>query len=76
MYSCIHTADIDECTGLQTLCEGDCTNNIGSFVCSCPEGQYLADNGLSCLGELNTSFKTLEVLSRVVNGDNFVNVYY
>ncbi|XP_077869189.1 uncharacterized protein LOC100367086 [Saccoglossus kowalevskii] len=41
--------DIDECITNNGGCEQDCTNTLGSFVCSCPEiGKVLQDDGLSC----------------------------
>ena len=40
--------DIDECaTGLHT-CEQNCTNTLGSYVCSCDEG-YNEDSD-KCIG--------------------------
>lgn len=47
--------DIDECSAPQRLCEGDCENTIGGFNCSCPGGQMLGDNGLSCSDILECS---------------------
>jgi len=40
--------DIDEC--LNTFCSHGCTNTDGSYICSCPDGLFLDDNGRSCSG--------------------------
>ena len=29
-------------------CQHGCNNTIGGFLCSCPEGQGLRDDGLTC----------------------------
>ena len=44
-------ADIDECSGEEYPCDSNanCTNNDGSFFCTCHSG-YTGD-GLSCEGE-------------------------
>ncbi len=41
-------ADINECEP-DNPCEGNCTNTIGSFECSCDEG-YTSDS-LLCIGK-------------------------
>ena len=45
-------ADVNECDVFNGGCETTCTNNEGSFVCSCAIGFILAANGLDCDGEL------------------------
>ena len=40
--------DVDGCATLG--CETNCTNNEGSFECSCDTGFALAENGLDCNG--------------------------
>ena len=40
--------DVDEC--LQTPCDQNCTNTIGSFNCSCNNGYVLDEDGRSCNG--------------------------
>ena len=42
--------DIDECaTGLD-MCDHNCTNTPGSYVCSCYEGYY--EDGHRCIGNV------------------------
>ena len=44
--------DIDECTE-EDPCDatrGICTNTDGSYVCSCPSGYKLDDDGIACSG--------------------------
>jgi len=40
--------DLDECQGEDVGCSHGCTNTIGSFVCSCPSGMVLSDDGETC----------------------------
>ena len=42
--------DIDECDISNGGCQHNCTNTIGSFVCSCNDGYNLTENGLNCTG--------------------------
>ena len=42
--------DIDECDISNGGCEHNCTNTIGSFVCSCNDGYNLTENALNCTG--------------------------
>ncbi|KAI8507036.1 hypothetical protein Bbelb_154750, partial [Branchiostoma belcheri] len=39
---------IDECASANGGCEQTCTNNVGSFICSCPVGYSLNAGGLLC----------------------------
>ncbi|KAH6837554.1 hypothetical protein C2S53_009861 [Perilla frutescens var. hirtella] len=32
--------DINECLGINDCLENHCTNNLGSYTCSCPKGQF------------------------------------
>uniref|UniRef100_H2Y968 VWFA domain-containing protein n=1 Tax=Ciona savignyi TaxID=51511 RepID=H2Y968_CIOSA len=43
-----HTCDFDECSANNGGCSGECTNTIGSFYCSCPEGESLLADGVTC----------------------------
>lgn len=42
--------DFDECSVNNGGCEQTCSNNVGSFTCSCASGYLLSDNGLTCEG--------------------------
>ena len=46
----INFVDIDECKLFNGGCEHDCTNNNGSFFCTCHDGYNLKDDHLSCVG--------------------------
>ena len=43
-------SDINECAENDHLCEGTCTNTVGSYRCSCSAGYTLSNNGFSCVG--------------------------
>ncbi|XP_021115720.1 epidermal growth factor-like protein 8 isoform X2 [Heterocephalus glaber] len=40
--------DVDECRAGIALCSHRCLNTAGSFTCSCPQGQVLGPEGLTC----------------------------
>lgn len=42
-------ADVNECEDESACLGGQCTNSIGSYICSCPSGMELVD-GASCRG--------------------------
>lgn len=45
--------DVDECANNTGGCEHElCSNNDGSFTCSCRNGYRLDSNGRSCIGKL------------------------
>ena len=46
---CNMVADIDECSG-EKLCDHNCTNQNGSYLCSCKHGFVLLDDQRSCEG--------------------------
>ena len=43
--------DTDECSRDIDGCEHDCSNTIGSFICSCNTGYALMANNKNCIGE-------------------------
>ena len=43
--------DVDECDAGISGCNHNCTNTMGSYMCSCDEGYDLDSNGLTCVGE-------------------------
>ena len=45
--------DINECELNNGGCDHNCTNQIGSFLCSCDPGYVLDGDGLACNGESN-----------------------
>ena len=45
------TLDIDECTVTPDICDQECINMPGSFMCNCSEGYLLNGDGLTCDGE-------------------------
>ena len=53
-----HFTDIDECRENRHLCDHVCTNQNGSYSCSCHEG-YDMDWRNSCTGTYVESWKTL-----------------
>ena len=43
--------DIDECFDGIDLCDHNCTNSIGSYICSCDIGYRLNVDGFQCDGK-------------------------
>ena len=43
-------SDIDECVTDTHGCSQGCTNTEGSFVCSCPPGYLIQEDGANCGG--------------------------
>ena len=52
-YSVIYflVTDIDECVLDTDGCEHNCSNTVGSFICSCNTGYAVALDDKSCIGE-------------------------
>ena len=50
IFVLLHVTDRDECAVDNGLCSDTCSNTVGSFVCSCPDGLQLANPGLYCSG--------------------------
>jgi len=45
---CTVHADVDECSVNNGGCQYECENAVGSFVCRCPRGYQLDDDGRHC----------------------------
>lgn len=45
---CFITADMDECSFSEFLCQHECVNGPGSYYCICPSGYNLLDDNRSC----------------------------
>lgn len=45
------TADMDECSFSEFLCQHECVNGPGSYYCTCPSGYNLLDDSRSCQGK-------------------------
>ncbi|KAK8788449.1 hypothetical protein V5799_021775, partial [Amblyomma americanum] len=41
--------DVDECLTGRHNCSHICVNEHGSYKCSCPQGMFLSDDGVTCL---------------------------
>lgn len=48
---CFTTADMDECSFSEFLCQHECVNGPGSYYCICPSGYNLLDDSRSCQGK-------------------------
>ncbi len=47
--------DADECQIGNGDCAHTCTNQVGSYKCSCDDGYQLASNKHSCIGRIQLS---------------------
>ena len=45
-----YRVDIDECEENTDGCEYNCTNTMGSFICTCPDGFEVGSDDRSCVG--------------------------
>lgn len=42
--------DVNECQDSAGICEGGaCINTDGGFICECPDGFVLSQNGIKCI---------------------------
>ena len=51
LLSRIYLSDVNECSTNNGGCNQVCTNNIGSFVCSCNAGYELDSDERTCVGK-------------------------
>ena len=51
----MYVSDINECEKKNGGCSDQCTNTIGSFICSCPKGFRLKIDYLTCEGKSITT---------------------
>lgn len=65
IFAFIIVSDIDECVTTNGGCSDTCTNNAGSFVCSCLTGYELDTDDLTCIGR----FTLQTSLNKLLNGD-------
>ena len=52
--------DIDECDRFNP-CDQNCTNTVGSFMCSCQTGYELHDDTTTCTGEFMFNIRHLHI---------------
>ena len=48
----LFSPDVDECATENGQCEAACENTIGTYICACPIGLRLRNDGRTCAGEL------------------------
>ena len=51
-FNDLYIPDIDECLENTDLCEHDCYNTHGSYVCDCEPGYKIDENDFFCSGKL------------------------
>ena len=49
----LYFPDIDECSTNVSRCDGNCTDTVGSYYCTCSPGFQLGTDRFSCLGDKN-----------------------
>ena len=74
--TCSITVDINECDTANGGCEHNCTNTIGSFICSCDTEYELDENGLNCSGKDLLEMKDLCVLLHRVSCTESSSQYF
>ena len=63
-------SDIDECVVGTHQCEHNCTNTVGSYICSCRDGYSLSADGRRCNGMEVSSYSVLMLVAG--QGVNFL----
>ena len=63
VYITFLLTDIDECVTNNGGCSQNCSNNFGTFICSCNTGYTLFSDGLTCNGEVKSCTCTVFVNS-------------
>ena len=52
-FPCLNCSDVNECAVNNGDCDHNCTNNQGSYTCSCKRGYTLQGDAKSCKGKDN-----------------------
>ena len=60
---------MDECLIRNGGCEHECTNLIGSFVCSCNDGYELDTNSFNCTSKRSDNYEL--VFGNVINACHY-----
>ena len=58
----IFHSDIDECEQGTAGCDHNCTNNVGSFFCTCMDGYELDSDNRTCAGDDKISLSCIKPL--------------
>ena len=58
-------SDIEECVTGVDLCDQNCHNSNGSYLCSCNSGYRLGDDGFRC-GGIHIKFKSITIAITVI----------
>lgn len=59
--------DVDECIQAPKPCNFICKNTEGGYLCSCPRGYILQEDGKSCRGDTHTQQNRTSKYSRVAH---------
>lgn len=72
-----HHTDVDECEhSAGDVCDHECVNTVGSFLCRCHTGYILASDQRSCIPVHNCKFLCSLILLRLVGLDRKVRFTY
>ena len=54
--------DINECATNNGNCAQNCSNTVGSYLCSCGVGYIINANNRTCTGELSVDYNIIYTL--------------